>query len=134
MTVGIDGSQLVGVQPPSDRYFRGRTHLVSTVYSGPFDDVVRGKWRSGVQAAADMNQKNLDYKADDLTYEAGGDGGEIQNSNSANFTYGKTMHLDLGSELRNKGIYRLFPGWGRDLLDPTYRPYVAPPFPPNIAP
>lgn len=126
--MGMDGAHLVGVQSPRP-YFREPTQPISKVYTGSYDDVVRGKWRSGLQAAVDMNQKNLDYKAYDPAYEAGGNGGEIQNSNSANFTFGKPMHLDLGVAIRNAGIERKFPGWGRDVLDPTYRPYVTPPFP-----
>ena len=131
LPLGSDGSRLSGVQ--TDRpYFDSpdgppTTKLISTVYSGPYDDVVLGKWRSGLQAAADMNGKNLDYKSMDPGYLFGGDGGQIQNSNSGNYTFGKFMHLDLDSTLRNAGLHRTFPGWGRDLLDPTYRPYVAPP-------
>ena len=71
----------------------------------------------------------MDYKAYDPAYALRTEGGEIQNSNSANFTFGKPMHLDLSTELRNNGIYRMFPGFGRDLNDPTYKPYVAPTFP-----
>ncbi len=74
-----------------------------------------------------MNAKNLDYKAHDISYELGTDGGQIQNSNSANFSFGKPMHLDLSTAIRNKGLERVLPGWARDVLDPTYQPYVAPP-------
>lgn len=130
IAMGSDGSNLVAVQPKSDRHFRGRTIPISTVYSGSYDDVI-DKWRSGLQAAIEMNQKNLDYKADDITYELGGSGGEIQNSNSANYSIGKAMHLDLASEIRGRGLERKFPGFGRDILDPAYKPYVTPQFPPN---
>ena len=131
LPLGSDGSRLSGVQ--TDRpYFDSpdgppTTKLISTVYSGPYDDVVLGKWRSGLQAAADMNGKNLDYKSMDPGYLFGGDGGQIQKSNSGNYTFGKFMHLALDSTLRNAGLHRTFPGWSRDLLDPTYRPYIAPP-------
>jgi hypothetical protein len=129
--IGIDGSYLVGVQPQK-RQLSGPTQFVSAVASGPWGDVVSGKWRSGLQAAAEMNEKNLDYKGYDPAYMPGGDGGQIQNSNSANYTFGKIMHLDLGPVIRGAGLERAFPGWNRDLLDPTYKPYMAPPqFPPN---
>jgi len=111
-----DGAQLVAVQPRRIRddqtslALLGPTKLISTVSYGPYDDVVRGEWRSGLQAAADMNQKNLDYKGYDLSERLGGDGGQIQNSNSANYTFGKFMHLDLGTALRNAGLERTFPG------------------------
>lgn len=95
---------------------------------GTYDDVVRGKWARGQQIADEINRRNLDYKGDDLSYETvGGSGGQIQNSNSAAYTYGKGMDLDLDSAIRDAGIERRFPGWGRNLIDPTYKPYVAPP-------
>ncbi len=131
--MGMDGAHLVGVQSPRP-YFSEPTPTVSKVYIGSYDDVVRGKWRTGLQAAADVNQRNLDYKAHDPSYETGGSGGEIQNSNSANSTFGKPTHIDLDVAIRNAGLERKFPGWGRDMLDPTYRTYVTPPFPANDAP
>jgi len=60
-------------------------------------------------------------------YEFGGKGGQIQNSNSVAFTLGKAMGLDLSRALRDKGMMRTFSGWDRDLLDPKYQRYVAPP-------
>ena len=80
--------------------------------------------------------RNFDYKADDISYETlGGRGGEIQNSNSDAYTYGKAMDLDLDGVVRDAGVERRLPGWGRNLLDPASRPYVAPPtFPPNNPP
>lgn len=134
LTFGADGSRLSGVQ--TDRpYFDApgeppRTKLISKVYSGSYDNV-QGKWQSAVQAAAQMNSKDFDYKSVDPSYPMGTDGGQIQNSNSGNYPFGKFAHLDLGTELRNRGMERTFPGFGRDLLDPTYRPYVAPEFPPK---
>ena len=53
--MGMDGAHLVGVQPDR-RYFGDSTQRIATVYSGPYDDAVRGKWRSGLQAAVDMNK------------------------------------------------------------------------------
>jgi hypothetical protein len=89
---------------------------------------VRGKWARGQQTADEINKRNLDYKSDDLSYEIlGGKGGQIQNSNSAAYTYGKAMDLDLDGVIRDAGIERRLPGWGRNLLDPGYQPYVAPP-------
>ena len=131
VALGMDGAHLVGVQSPRPLFdpTEGppRTISLGTVYSGSYDDTVRGKWRTGLQAAVDMNAKNLDYKAHDVSYELGTNGGQIQNSNSANFTFGKPMHLDLSTAIRNKGLERVFPGWGRDVLDQSYQPYVAPP-------
>jgi len=134
LAFGPDGSRLSGVQ--TDRpLFDGpgdssRTKLISNVYSGSHDDA-QAKWQSALQAAAQMNSKDLDYKSFDLSYPMGTNGGQIQNSNSGNYTFGKFAHLDLATELRNKGMERTFPGFGRDLLDPTYQPYVAPEFPPK---
>ncbi len=66
-------------------------------------------------------------KASDLSYEAGTDGGQIQNSNAVAFTLGRATSLDLDGAVRAAGIARKFPGWARDLLDPKYDRYVAPP-------
>jgi hypothetical protein len=41
------------------------------------------------------------------------------------------MGLDLDGALREAGKARKFSGWGRDLLDPNYKRYVAPPVFPN---
>jgi hypothetical protein len=134
MPIGTDGSYLLGVQPQKN-FMGGATKFISTVANGSYGDVVRGKWRSGLQAAEEMNAKNYDYKGYDPSYGLGGEGGQIQNSNSANYTFGKFMHLDLEPAIRGAGLERTLPGRGRDLLDPDYsldRRYVAPPlFPPN---
>jgi hypothetical protein len=131
VALGMDGAHLVGVQSPRPLFDADdkplNTVSLGTVYTGSYDDAVRGKWRIGLQAGVDLNAKNLDYKAHDVSYEFGTNGGEIQNSNSANFTFGKPMHLDLSTAIRDKDLERTFPGWGKDVLDPTYRPYVAPP-------
>ena len=37
------------------------------------------------------------------------------------------MGLDLDRVIRKAGVARKFSGWGRDLLDPKYGRYVAPP-------
>jgi hypothetical protein len=106
----------------------GRTRKITDVAAGTYDDIVRGKWARGIKAADEINQRNLDYKSDDASYELiGGNGGQIQNSNSVAHTLGKAMDLDLDAALHDAGMDRKFPGWGRDLLDPNYRRYVAPP-------
>jgi hypothetical protein len=140
VALGVDGAKLIGAETKGPAFYDPEakkidpsadpTKFISTVFEGPYEDAV-GKWHTGLQAAATMNTKDLDYKADDLSFELGTNGGEIQNSNSANFSFGKPMHLDLGTAIRNQGIERMFPGFGRDVLDPTYKPYVAPEFPPK---
>lgn len=104
------------------------TRKITDVAAGTYDDIVRGKWARGQQIADEISKRNLDYKGDDLSCETvGGNGGQIQNSNSAAYTFGKGMDLDLDGAIRDAGIERKFPGWGRNLIDPTYKPYVAPP-------
>lgn len=84
-------------------------------------------WGRGKRAAEAITSQKFDYKAHDPSYELGTDGGEIQNSNSVTFTLGKAMGLDLSRALQEKGMTRTFSGWDRDLLDPKYKRYVAPP-------
>ncbi|MBS0538333.1 MAG: hypothetical protein JSR47_06235 [Proteobacteria bacterium] len=131
VALGMDGARLTAVQSPRPFFDADPkapvTVPIGTVYRGSYDDAVLGKWRTGLQAGVELNGKDLDYKAHDPSYEFGTDGGEIQNSNSANFTFGKPMHLDLSTAIRNMGLERVFPGWGRDVLDSTHRAYVAPP-------
>ncbi|HZP98296.1 MAG TPA: hypothetical protein VFB13_02080 [Reyranella sp.] len=99
---------------------------------GPYDSVVRRNWTDALTAADEINRRNLDYKMDDPSYEiVGGDGGQIQNSNSVAYTVSKAGGMDADEVLQDSGKGRLFPGWGRDLLDPDYKPYVAPPVFPN---
>jgi hypothetical protein len=133
LTMGSDDSStLAGV---SDRSMSpAETRKIADVAVGNYEDVVRGKWARGLKVADAINSRNLDYKADDGSYELlGSNGGQIQNSNSAAYPYGKGMDLDLDGALKDAGIERRFPGWGRDLLDPSYKPYVAPPtFPPAL--
>jgi hypothetical protein len=136
MAIGIDGSRLRGY------LYRGKSKMglasekIGDVAYGTYDDIVRGKWAHGLRVADEIDRRNFDYKADDMSYEIiGGKGGEIQNSNSAAYTYGKAMALDLDGVVRDAGIERRLPGWGRNLLDSAYRPYMAPPtFPPNNPP
>jgi hypothetical protein len=131
MDIGSDGDGLVA---RDDRWMSPEgTRKIGDVAAGPYDEIVRGKWSRGLQAFDEINRRNLDYKADDGSYEFfGGSGGQIQNSNSVAHTFGKAMDLPLDAAIRDAGLERKFPGWGRDLLDPSYKPYVAPPtFPPD---
>jgi hypothetical protein len=119
----------------SGPYFqKGTISGVAPVASGSQHEMAR-IWARGVQAGAGIDDKKFDYKSHDPSYELGTDGGQIQNSNSVVFTLGKAMGLDLDRALRDKGMTRTFSGWGRDLLDPKYERYVAPPtFPVRDAP
>lgn len=128
MEMGIDGSRLKGQIRSAESPMGVQSKKVGDVAYGTYDDIVRGKWARGQQIADEITRRNFDYKGDDLSYEAGArTGGQIQNSNSAAYTYGKAMDLDLDSAIRDAGIERRFPGWGRNLVDPGYKPYVAPP-------
>jgi len=128
-----DGSKLI------EHSFEGETNLGAkantkrtlAIAGGSYDDIVRGYWQRGIQAAERINRLNFDYKGHDPAYEFGGSGGEIQNSNAAAYTVSRAMGLDVDQVLRNAGVERRFPGWGRDLLDPRYKRYVAPPTFPN---
>lgn len=132
--MGMDGADLV-VHGTGREYFdKGRTQPISIVASGP-DDKMAKLWARGQQAADGINRKKFDYKASDLSYEAGTDGGQIQNSNSVAFTLGRAINPDLDGAVQAAGIARKFPGWARNLLDPKYDRYVAPPdFPVTNAP
>jgi hypothetical protein len=127
---GSDGARLV---VPSDYQMSPeKTRKISDVASGTYDEIVLGKWVRGLKAGAEINKRNLDYKSDDLSYElVGGKGGQIQNSNSTAYTHSKAMDVDADEALRDAGLERKFPGWGRNLLDRDYQPYVAPPVFPN---
>jgi len=112
----------------------GPISTVSTVASGSQQQMEK-IWGRGTQAGAAIDAQKFDYKSHDPAYEFGGRGGEIQNSNSVAFTLGKAMGLDLSAALQDKGMTRTFSGWDRDLLDPKYKRYVAPPvFPVKDAP
>ncbi|MDP1753156.1 MAG: hypothetical protein Q8L22_27185 [Reyranella sp.] len=132
MEMGMDGADLVVEHNDKERF--DGTQPISTVASGS-DDKMAKLWARGQKAADDINSKKFDYKTSDLSYEAGTDGGQIQNSNSVAFTLGRAMNLDLDGAVRAAGVARRFPGWARDLLDPRYDRYVAPPdFPVTNAP
>lgn len=121
--MGMDGADLVA---PLDRLMDEGTKTISSVASGSEDEILK-LWGRGKRAAGAITSQKFDYKAHDPSYELGTDGGEIQNSNSVTFTLGKAMGLDLSRALQEKGMMRTFSGWDRDLLDPKYKRYVAPP-------
>jgi hypothetical protein len=124
MVMGVDGSDLVA-KDYKKLEFGGKT--ISTVGAGSREEMEK-LWARGIQTAEAINSKKFDYKAHDPAYEFGGDGGQIQNSNSVAFTLGKAMGLDLSGALSDAGMTRRFSGWDRDLLDPKYQRYVAPDF------
>jgi hypothetical protein len=122
--LGLDGAQLYATK---DKRYAAGAEPVAVVASGSREQIVSGLWQRASRAAEQINSKNFDYKGHDPAYEFGGSGGEIQNSNSVAYTLGRAMGLDLDRVVRDAGIERRFSGWGRDLLDPRYRRYVAPP-------
>ncbi len=131
MKIGVDGSDLVATHFEGRRYGGKR---ISTVGSGSREEMER-LWADGIEAAEAINSKKFDYKAHDPAYEFGGDGGQIRNSNSVAFTLGQAMGLDLSGAMRDAEMTRTFSGRDRDLLDPKYQRYVAPPmFPVTNAP
>ena len=122
--MGMDGADLVATQ---ERHMDEKeTKPISIAASGSREEMEK-LWARGATAAEAINGQKFDYKAHDPSYELGTDGGQIQNSNSVAFTLGKAMGLDLSRVLRDKGMTRTFSGWDRDLLDPKYKRYVAPP-------
>jgi len=129
--LGIDGSKLIARSFDSPTNLGKNSDTAIDIAKGSYDDVVRGAWQRGIRTADRINRLNFDYKAHDPAYEFGGNGGEIQNSNSVAYTLGRAMGLDLDGAIRNVGWERKFSGWGRDLLDPRYKRYVAPPVYPN---
>ena len=131
LMLGVDGSDLVATHFEGSKYGGKR---ISAVGSGSREEMEK-LWADGIEAANAINSQKFDYKAHDPAYEFGGKGGQIQNSNSVAFTLGKAMGLDLSGALRDAGMTRTFSGWDRDLLDPRYQRYVAPPmFPVTNAP
>jgi hypothetical protein len=127
MPIGVDGSRLIGHEVYGRSKMGRGSSSVGEVAQGSYDKIVREAWARGVQAKDEINRVDFDYKGHDPSYELGGDGGRIQNSNSVAYTYGKAMGLDLDKPLREAGMERRFSGWGRNLLDPNYKRYVAPP-------
>jgi hypothetical protein len=127
LPIGPDGSRLLAKHFRDVSPFGENLPRVAEVARGLYDDIVRGKWARGVQTAEEIDKRDFDYKGYDPSYVFGGSGGQIQNSNSAAYTFGRTMGLDLDSAIRSARLERTFPGWDRNLLDPTYKRYVAPP-------
>ncbi|HTR84425.1 MAG TPA: hypothetical protein VMI56_08085 [Reyranella sp.] len=127
VSMGMDNAKLVSpADNDKDCWMTRNTIPIGRVATGSRAEM-EAIWARGKQAADEVNRRNLDYKADDLSYELGGNGGQIQNSNAFNYTIGKAMGLDLTGAVQSAGLNRVFPGWGRDLLDPAYKPYVTPP-------
>ena len=122
--VGMDDADLVA--SPKHSFAGKETKFISIAASGSEQEMKR-LWARGATAAEAINDQKFDYKAHDPSYELGTDGGQIQNSNSVAFTLGKAMGLDLSGALQGHGMTRTFSGWDRDLLDPKYKRYVAPP-------
>lgn len=111
-----------------------KSEPIGTLMMGNREEIER-IWAKGAAAIGAINEKKFDYKPSDVSFELGTDGGQIQNSNSVAYTLSKAMGVDAGRLLQEKGKTRRFPGWGRDLLDPNYERYVAPPvFPVRDAP
>lgn len=130
--MGRDDADLVASQ--GLRFDEKKKKFISIAASGSREEMER-LWARGATTAETINGQKFDYKAHDPSYELGTDGGQIQNSNSVAFTLGKAMGLDLSGALQSKGMTRTFSGWDRDLLDPKYQRYVAPPvFPVKDAP
>lgn len=126
----IDGSNLTVLHEPLDSAEESKyegSRRVATVASGSSDQIAK-IWQRGMEAKNAINgDKTIDYKVFDPSFLGGGDGGQIQNSNSAIYTLGRAMELNLDSAVRDTGIKRKLPGWGRDLFDPKHERYVAPP-------
>ena len=121
--MGVDGMRLVVTEKPQFP----EAQPIGVLAAGSYDDIVKDRWTRGVAAARQITARDYDYKGHDPAYEFGGSGGEIQNSNSVAYTLGRAMGLDSDAVLGRSGTERRFSGWGRNLLDPNYRRYVAPP-------
>lgn len=140
MMVGMDGDNLEGRVSSGTSPMGGEKRLVGEVFSGSKEEAEQF-WAKGTSAVKAINEKKFNYKAHDPSFELGTDGGQIQNSNAYVYTVGKDMGFDLDRVIENAKTddpdisARRFPGWGRDLLDPRYERYVAPPtFPVRDAP
>ncbi len=137
MTVGMDGADLRGVATgPGKSPIGGEKILLGELRHGSREEIER-IWAKGVAVANAITENKFDYKAHDPSYELGADGGQIQNSNSVAYTISKAMGVEAEADrvLQEKDESRRFSGWKRDLLDPNYKRYVAPPvFPVRDAP
>ena len=107
--MGMDGGDLV-VRGVAGKYFDEKpTTFVSAVASGSDGEMAK-LWAHGQKAADDINSKKFDYKASDLSFEVGTNGGQIQNSNSVAYTLGRAMGVDVDAAVRAAGVDRRFPG------------------------
>ena len=131
--MGKDGDRLMGFRA-SVKPKMGWQPLVGHVDDGSYEDIVQnkegtGRWQSAKNALKAINEQNFDYKADDPAFESGvsASGGQIQNSNSVAYTLLRRMASNSKDDpVAQQGWQDKFPGWGRDLLDPKYRPYRYP--------
>jgi hypothetical protein len=125
---GLDGMKLVAQADTGERprYAPG-AEPVAVLATGSREQIVNGLWARAKRAAQEINDQNFDYKGHDPAYEFGGSGGAIQNSNSVAYTLSRAMGFDPDKIMRDAGVERRFSGWGRDLLDTSYKRYVAPP-------
>lgn len=132
--LATDGAHLRGTESHPDTL--RDTKSIGVVKAGSKEEI--GKlWAKGASAASAITEGNFDYKAHDPSYELGTDGGQIQNSNSVAYTVAKAMGLAAEADrlLHEQKESRRFSGWNRDLLDPKYKRYAAPPvFPVRDAP
>jgi len=90
--VGMDGADLRGVPtgPGEPSPIGGEKILLGELRRGSKEEIER-IWANGVAAANAITENRFDYKAHDPSYEAGTDGGQIQNSNSVAYTISKAM-------------------------------------------
>lgn len=124
--LATDGAHLQGAESHPDTL--RDTKSIGVVKAGSQEEI-ENIWAKGAAAASVITEGNFDYKAHDPSYELGTDGGQIQNSNSVAYTVAKAMGLaaDADRVLQEQNESRRFSGWKRDLLDPKYKRYVAPP-------
>lgn len=128
--LATDGANLEG----RERIAGFKSEPIGILKTGSREEIEK-IWAKGASAIGAINEKKFDYKPSDISFELGTDGGQIQNSNSVAYTVSKAMGFDADRLLQENGKIRRFPGWGRDLLDPKYERYVAPPvFPVRDAP
>lgn len=132
--LATDGAHLQGTESFPDTL--GDTKSIGVVKAGSKGEIEK-IWAKGAAAASAITKGDFDYKAHDPSYELGTDGGQIQNSNSVAYTIAKAMGVEAAADrvLQEQDESRRFSGWKRDLLDPKYKRYVAPPvFPVRDAP
>lgn len=123
-TLATDGADLRGEETRTDL----GTESLGILKTGSREEIEK-IWAKGAAAASAITEGKFDYKAHDPSYELGTDGGQIQNSNSVAYTIAKAMGVEADADrvLQERDESRRFSGWKRDLLDPKYERYVAPP-------